>query len=160
MRKFMCLAAILCLVAFAWADQTESKPNDNIGGADGPISFNEVLTGGLPGSYGSEGTSPPQDYWQFSATAGKTYTFTGVQQNCSIIVGGLDLALTVVNGSDVTQKQQDAGGECDSETLVWTPTSSGTFYLVVWEATGTPSGIDYYKVTCEESTSVEDWDLY
>ena len=72
---------IVFLLSFAvMADQTESEINDIRGFANGPIAFNEILTGGLPGGHGGDSFSP-QDYWRFTGTAGKTYTFNAVNFN-------------------------------------------------------------------------------
>ena len=159
LKKSVCFVAIFLLALGVWANQTESEVNDTRGSADGPISFNETLTGGLPGSY--MGDSPnPQDYWSFIATAGHSYTFTANPQNCSTMVSPLDLALDIENSSGGIVTQVDAGGDCDSEVLNWSCSSSGTYYLVVWEATGTPQGIAWYTVNCEENNSVDDWELY
>ena len=159
-KGIFCLIVVLLATMCVCADQTESEPNDSSSSADGPINFNETLTGGLPGSYGGDSSSP-QDWWSFSAVAGRTYTFNAQATNCSsAMLGGLDLALDIENSSGSVVAQEDSGFDCDSETIVWNCSSSGTYYLVVWEATSTPDGISGYTVSCQEDASVDDWELY
>ena len=159
LKKSVCIVAICLLTLGVWANQTESETNDTRGTADGAISFNETLLGGLPGSYMGD-SSYPQDYWQFSATAGYSYKFTALPQNCSIYVSPLDLALDIEDSVGGFVVSQDTGGDCVQEVLNWVCPSSGTYYLIVWEATSTPQAISWYYVVCEESTSVDDWELY
>jgi hypothetical protein len=152
-KIFVFAVIIIMLAAFTWANQTESEPNENMGSADGPINFNETLTGGLPAGYGGETSFPPQDYWTFSATAGYSYTFYAVAQNCSSLLPSLalDLALDIENSSGSIIAFTDIGWDCDSETLNWTCSASGTYYMIVWEATGNTSATAYYTVSCTET---------
>jgi len=161
MLKKSLLVFIILLLSFAvMADQIESEPNDDRGSANGPITFNESLTGGLPYIYGGDSFSP-QDYWRFTGIADKTYTFHATDMNCSVYVSPLDLALDIENFDGIIFATKDAGGSCDAEDLSWNCTLTGTYYLIVYEATGTVQAAAWYQVQCQESASgVEDWTLY
>jgi len=162
MLKKSLLVFILFLLSFAvMADQTESEINDTRGTANGPIAFNEILTGGLPGGHGGDSFSP-QDYWRFTGTDGKTYTLHATAVNCSVLVSPLDLALYIENSGGAIVATKDTGRDCDPEDLSWNCTLTGTYYLVVYEATGRVQDISWYQVQCQESATsgVEDWTLY
>ncbi len=159
MSKHCILLLLVCLVAFgAWADQTESEVNDSRFSADGPINFNERLTGGLPGSYGGD-SGYPMDYWEFSADGGTLYTFTATPQNSSF-VAPLDVALDIENSSGTVLATEDTYGDHQAETLNWTASSTGTYYLVIYEPTGISNSVAWYTCDCEESSGVDDWCLY
>jgi len=153
---FLFVFLLLCLSLIG--DQMESENNDMRELADGPILFNGNLIGGLPGSYG--GDSPfPQDYWRFSALADKTYTFKAIAENCNEIISPLDLALDIENTSGTIIATKDSFGDCDSEILYWDCPSTGTYYLVVWEATGWPEPISWYVLHCKMGMPTS-WELY
>jgi len=156
-KKFACVALMLLLAVTVGAFQEESEPNSSRGLADGPISFNEVIKGYLPGVYGD--TSPYDDYWSFSATAGNTYTFTAEPKNTSFLYH-LDIDLELQNSSGGFIKESRVGGDDENEILTWTCTSSGTYYLDIYEGTGISNPASWYECNCEESTGVEDWELY
>lgn len=159
MRKHWFIILAICLVAFgAWADKTESEPNDDRFSADGPITFNETLTGGLPGSYGGD-SGFPQDYWSFTGIAGNSYTFTATPQNSSFIAP-LDLAIDLENSSGSIIASRDVNGDHQPETLNWACTANGTYYLVIYEATGIPNAIAWYTCSCQTLSSVDEWTLY
>lgn len=162
MKRWIFLMAILVLTCALMANQTESEPNDSAMSADGPINFNETLTGGLPGGYGGD-SYMPKDYWSFSATAGNTYTFTANPHNTSFITP-LDLAVSIFGAGTfspyVEIVRADDYFDNQGETLVWTAPETTSYWLVIWEATGTVAGVPYYTCLCEEATSVEDWELY
>ncbi len=162
MRNIILSVVFISLVSFAaLANQTESEPNDDRGSANGPIVFNEVISGGLPYINGGDSFFP-QDYWRFTGTEGKTYTFYATAMNCSVYVSPLDLALDIENSGGFLLAAKDDGYDCDPESLSWNCSTTGTYYLRVWEATGTIQAAAWYTVNCQESagSGVEDWSLY
>ncbi|MCX7011146.1 MAG: hypothetical protein NTW86_01030 [Candidatus Sumerlaeota bacterium] len=163
---FRCIAlvfAVLAVCLTAWANQPETEPNGDRFSASGPINFNETLIGGLPESYGAEGGFP-QDYWSFSAVAGRGYQFVATPKN-TLPSQPLDIGLEIWDasgGAPVASK--DAAGGNQAETLIWTcPVGgSGTYYLCIYEATGTPNGIAHYEIAATETPAagVDDWVEY
>lgn len=122
----------------------ETEPND--GRSDPGVL---VFVPGLDGLYGNlDGPTLNDDYWEFTATAGTQYTFVANAINCRTFVNPpLDLGIEIQNASGGVVTGQDLNGDCLSETLVWTPSASGTYYIAVYEATGTPStGITSYRI--------------
>lgn len=158
-KRFVLVLAMCLLAPSALSDQTESEVNDARTFANGPISFDETLTGGLPGIYGGDASSP-QDYWSFTGVAGHNYTFVANPQNSSF-VAPLDLAMDIENSIGNVLVSRDTYGDHQSETINWTCPADGTYYLVVWEATGTPNAIAWYDVVCTDAgTPVDDWQMY
>lgn len=157
MKRLMTLALLSMLATAAWA-LNESEPNEGIPQAN-PFTIGDTLVGGLPEGFGAEGSSPPLDYWSFSATAGIQYTFNGTVVNGGI--QSLDIALDLENNSTILASADNGAGN-QPETLNWTAPSSGTFYLVVWEATGTINAFARYNVTTSQGapSNVSDWVLY
>ncbi|MBN1902925.1 hypothetical protein JW926_16500, partial [Candidatus Sumerlaeota bacterium] len=154
MKQFFYVVLMSVLVFSATANQTESPPNGSSFDPDGPIAFNEVLTGGLPGGWPSDPT-PDWDYWQFSGVSGQTYKFTGVPKNT--LVESLYIGMDIENSSAVLQATKSADTPNQTVVLEWTCTVSGTYYLIVWEATLYQNGTAYYEITCEQYSSVDDW---
>lgn len=142
--KYLWTAA-LCLATVAAFGATESEPNNDRASADGPISFPETLTG----QFFNDGGAIQEDYWSFSATAGSTYTFVG---SLNTNLGGGDIALDLENSAGGVLASEDENFGMDAETLEWTATAAGTYYLVVWNASGTPDGIANWSVNCSVST--------
>lgn len=153
------IIVLLCCVPFAFcATITESEPN-NSRFDPGVKSFTpgDTLRGGLPGGYGAEGTSP-QDYWSFTATSGTSYTFVGNPKN--YLVNALDIDLDIENSVGGLVASATLGGDNQVETLNWTCTISGTYYLVIYEGTAIPNGTAYYDTDTATTTEVTDWELY
>lgn len=158
-KSFMMIVLCSVLAASELQEQTETEPNDARAFANGPINFDETLTGGLPGIYGGD-SSFPQDYWVFTGVAGHQYEFVANPQNSSF-VAPLDLALDIEDSGGTVLVSQDDNGDHLSETLNWTCPADGTYYLIVWEATGTSNAIAWYTVNCTDTgTAVDDWTLY
>ena len=157
MKRIFYVAVMCALVFSASSNQTESPPNGSSSYPDGPIAFNEVLTGGLPWSYPSDPV-PDLDYWEFSGINGQSYKFTGVPKNT--LVNSLYLGLDIENSVGAIQASAFASTPNQTVVLNWTCTSSGTFYLVVYEATAYQNGTAYYEITCEVFSGVDDWTLY
>jgi hypothetical protein len=156
----MTVIVLLCCVPFAFcAVVTESEPNNSRLDL-GVKTFNigDTLRGGLPGGYGAEGTFP-QDYWQFSATAGTSYTFVGNPKNYTVMAP-LDIDLDLENSGGGFVARADFYGDNQVETLNWTCTTSGTYYLVVYEGAGTPNGVAYYDTDTSITSEVGGWELY
>jgi len=151
------LFVVLLCATFAIANQTENPPNGDSSNANGPIAFNEMLTGGLPGGYLSD-PNPDVDYWRFSGTNAIQYTFTGVAKNT--LVNSLYIGLDIENSVGSILKSETASVPNQTVVLNWTCGSTGTYYLVVWEATAYQNGTAYYEVTCAQGSGVEDWSLY
>ncbi|HUT24242.1 MAG TPA: hypothetical protein VM492_07880 [Sumerlaeia bacterium] len=144
------LVAFLGIPATPWADQTESEPNSSRGSANGPINFDEALTGGLPGSYGLDSDPFYSDYWSFTGVKDLKYTFTAVPKNVSGLFP-LDIDLDIENSSGALVAGSASGGDNQTETLRWTCPANGTYYLVIYEGTQTANGIARYEVTCREA---------
>lgn len=155
----MTLLMLLCCVPFAFCAQiTESEPNNSRLDLNvKTFTIGDTLRGGLPGGYGAEGTTP-QDYWQFSATGGTSYTFVGNPINYTL--QALDIDLAIENSTGATIATATAGGDNVPETLNWTCSSSGTYYLIVYEGTGTTNAFAYYDTVTSVATEVTDWELY
>ena len=156
---------ILFLMVYTlMADQSESEPNGNRSIADGPINFNETLTGGLPGTWG--GDSLPIDFWSFNGKYDgihdTTYTFIATAQNCDPTSSPLDLALWIVDSGGGELEISDSGRECDPETISWKCDNPDTYFLIVYQHLGTPIYTSWYNITCQESTNsgMDDWFLY
>jgi len=158
-KCLLALFVVLLCAGFVFANQTESPPNGDSSNADGPITFNnEVLTGGLPGGWLYESV-PDLDYWSFTGTNGYNYTFTGVPKN--FMMNSLYIGLDIENSVGSILKSETASVPNQTVVSNWTCGSNGTYYLVVWEATGYQNGTAYYEITCARAASgVEDWSLY
>jgi pre-peptidase len=154
MKKVLCITAILLLAVVSYANQAESELNDTMGTADGPIAFNETLTGNLQND-----TASCQDYWRFTGESGSSYTFTGNPKN-TLPMSPLDIGLAIENSGGTEIAVADANGGNQSEVLNWTCPSDGTYYIIMYEATATPNGIATYEIICEKSSGVDDWELY
>jgi hypothetical protein len=151
------LFVVFLCAGFAFANQTENPPNGDSTQANGPIVFNDLLTGGLPGGWLSD-PNPDQDYWRFSGTNAIQYKFTGVAKNT--MVNSLYIGLDIENSVGGIVASQSASSPNQTVVLNWTCGSTGTYYLVVYEATAYQNGTAYYEVTCEQVSGVEDWSLY
>lgn len=153
---FVLFMVLLC-PGFAFADQTENFPNGDRSTANGPIAFNEKLTGGLPGGWLYESV-PDLDYWSFTGTSGNSYTFTGVAKNT--LMESLYIGLDIENSVGTILKSESASSPNQTVVSNWTCSSTGTYYLVVWEATGYQNTTAYYEITCEMTSGVGDLNLY
>jgi hypothetical protein len=151
------LFVVLLCATFAFANQTENPPNGDSSNANGPIAFNEMLTGGLPGGYLSD-PNPDQDYWRLSGTNAIQYKFTGVAKNT--LMNSLYIGLDIENSSGVVVASQMASVPNQTVVLNWTCGSTDIYYLVVYEETAYQNGAAYYEVTCEQVSGVEDWSIY
>jgi hypothetical protein len=155
MRRFcFCLIACFALSTPLFALQ-ETEPNQYAGEAN-PFSIPETLTGNFITL-----EQDPWDYWSFSATGGVQYRFAATPIGSSFLYP-LDLALDIEAAGGALLARADAGDAHASETLDWTAPSSGTFYLVVWEATGYKNPGASYSVSASilAPSSVDDWELY
>jgi hypothetical protein len=160
-KCLFCLFVVLLCTGFAFANQTESPPNGDSSNANGPIAFDEVLTGGLPGGYLSD-PSPDLDYWSFTGTNGYNYTFTGYARNAGTGPLSLYIGLAIENSVGGIMAFQEADLPNQTVVLNWTcGSTTGTYFLVVYEATLYQNGTAYYEITCDRAASgVEDWSLY
>jgi hypothetical protein len=86
------------------------------------------------------------------------YKFTGVAKYT--LVESLYIGLAIENSVGGTVAFQEASVPNQTVVLNWTCVSTGTYYLVVYEATATQNGTTYYEITCMQSSGVEDWSLY
>ena len=144
-------AALVCaltvLAGASWANQTESEPNSSISQAEGPINFDETLTGGLPGRYGSDSDPRLADYWEFDALADVTYRFVGTPKSVSVFYP-LDIDMELVTASGEVVAKADTPGDNQIETLEWTFIDGATHYLIVYEHTGSVNDIARYEIAC------------
>jgi hypothetical protein len=125
----------------------ETETNNDRSEANGPFSFPDTITGNLQNDGGGI-----VDYFEFSATAGNSYQFYGTITGGAL---GADLGLDIENSSSILATA-DANGDGQPETLNWSAPSSGTFYLVVYEATNTPNGISSYNVSASITSTGPD----
>ncbi len=147
-RILVCLSFLL-LTSAGLANQTESEPNNTSYSADGPVNFDEVLTGGLPGVYGGD-DSPYDDYWSFTGVKGTAYSFIATPINSNFIFP-LDIDLAIVRRNvmgEITEAVATAGGDNQTEMLLWSCTSDDTYYLVVYEGTGILNAVSRYEINC------------
>jgi hypothetical protein len=156
-KKFVAVLLLCIPVGLGWS-LAESEPNGAPFAADGPFTFPDTLTG----NFNNDGEGLI-DYFSFSATAGISYQFVANVINGSI--PGMDLAIGVVNGSDVLQGGPETddngiGGAGATETRIFSATSSGTFYFYIREATAFPNGIQSYSVSATQLSGINDWQLY
>lgn len=150
------LATSIMLSAGLALATTESEPNDARAAADAAGSLPATLQGGLPGSYGNGVTD---DYWSFSTNAGDQVTVTANPVNASGIAP-IDLGFEIQDAGGSQLAIVDDNGDNVSETHTFTA-SGGTYYVVMYEATGTINAIASYSTTIAATpSSVEDWDLY
>jgi hypothetical protein len=143
------LGAFLAAPVASWANQTESEPNSSRAEANGPISFDEALIGGLPGSYGGDSDPNYSDYWSFTAVKDERYTFTARPKN-TLPRAPLDIDLDLEDAGGTVVASATSGGANQTETLNWICPADGAYYLVVYEGTATANAIARYEVTCQE----------
>jgi hypothetical protein len=160
--KKLCILLSLVLVLSASAFALDETEPNNTSGSAKAFNIGDSLRGGFPGSWGSESGSY-WDYWSFTAVSGTQYTFAGTSNGS--FLNTLDLALDLENsgGTVLASADSDSSGTNESETLVWTATGSGTFYLVVWEATANnTNAISSYTISTSQGgpSDVDDWHLY
>lgn len=140
---FAALALVVGLASPGLAGNIyETEPND-FRQDSGVLTF----IPGIDGLYGDlHGFSANDDYWEFTANAGSQYTFVANAINCSGFTDPMDIGIEIRNASGGVVAYSDFGFSCQNETIVWTPSSSGTYYVVLYEATGTPTFITTYRV--------------
>ncbi|NQU45242.1 hypothetical protein HQ520_18320 [bacterium] len=156
----LCILIVTVLIAgAARGDQTESEPNSSRFEANGPIHFDEILIGGLPGSYGADSDLLYADYWRFTGRAGAQYRFVGTPRNSTSLFP-LDIDLDLENGTGGLEARAVAFGDNQIETLNWTCTTDATYYLIVYEGTGTANGISRYEIACTETIDDTDGPTY
>lgn len=156
-RSALLVAGLLVGVASMAAAQTESEPNDSRGSANPMNAFNTTLTGGLPGSFGNTGNPFFEDFWSFSAVNGISYNFAATGGN---VVFPMDIGLEIQNSAGGVLVTRDNNGDNLGENLTWVAPSTGTFYLIVYEATNIANGGASYTVNATQTSAVDDWNLY
>jgi len=158
MRKKLILFVALCFVSasLGWAFN-ETEPNDTMATANGPLSDGVNPTGTLLG-----GPPPSNDYYRMNAVAGDWWYFTTTILNPSL-AAPLDLGLQIRDSGDNILQDVDLFGGGGQEDLDFYPTSTATYYLVVYEATGTPNTQSGYRISIiawHANAGVTDWTLY
>lgn len=150
-RRAIQMAAMAAILAVGIPEAGavfEMEPNDSPSDF-GVINFS--IGTNLDGDF-DDGFPFQDDFWEFNITVGQTFRFQGTFINCS----GLDPAdmfLVIVDSSLNFYAFSDSTGDCGQETIIFTPSSSGTYYLWVYEATGTPtSGITDYRILTSNLT--------
>lgn len=143
------LAAALLPAALPASAQNlfESEPNDSP--SDFFVQVFNPATAALRGDFDDCQNIVCEDWWEFNATAGNTYTFLVRTISCSFLVDVADPGFYVANSSGTPVSAfVDVFGDCANEGLTWVAPSSGTFYLVIYEATGTPTTgiVDYEAI--------------
>lgn len=153
-RIFCFAVVLLATTSGAWA-LAEMEPNSDRASANGPFTFPQTITGGAQ----NDGSTYLSDFFSFSGTSGITYRFV-----CSVVNGStfapLDPGLALWPSTGPELVIVDAYGDNQGETLQWSCTANGTYYLEVYEATSTPNGIATYSVAATTVTGVGNWELY
>ena len=149
--KFASILAALALAISASSGfaLSELEINGSRLDANGPFGFPDTITGNFTND--SEGIV---DYFSFNATGGNTYSF-----NASVAGFGSDLAIDIENSIGSIVATKDVNGSNQGESLNYTPSSSGTYYLVIYDAFAAPSGTSY-TVNASQTSGVSDWNLY
>ena len=66
----------------------------------------------------------------------------------------LYIGLDIENSVGTILKSESASSPNQTVVSNWTCSSTGTYYLVVWEATGYQNTTAYYEITCEMTSGV------
>ena len=144
MKKTLFVLVMLAMTGSVHAI-SESEPDNNVRG--GAVNFS--IPNSLTGTLANDGAAEPTDYWSFTVTAGQAVRFAA-----TVTGGGLgpDMRLDIENPSGFSLADADANGDGGSETLDYTFSTAGTYYLVVWEVTGTPNGVGNYTVNVTDQS--------
>jgi hypothetical protein len=155
--KQMITVALLATISSISFALTDSEPNSTTGNAQCCISFPDTITGAMSTDDGALG---PEDMYQFSAIAGRTYTFVATPTNTSSFFP-IDLGLAIYNGGTNPVQLQDANGDNAGETLTYNAAASGTLQFSVYEATGIANNVAGYSVSASQSVAgLRAWNLY
>jgi len=78
------------------------------------------------------------------------------------LLDSLYIGLDIENSVGTILATQSADTPNQTVVLNWTCPSTGTYYLVVWEATHHQNVTAHYEIDCVQGSvsSVEDWSLY
>jgi hypothetical protein len=147
--SYLLAATLLAVTPMAFA-LSELETNGTSGSANGPISFPDVITG----NFNNDGEGVV-DYFSFTGTAGVTYTFAATVTG----IFGSDMLIDIEDGLGALQiATVDNNGANQGETAIFTPSSTATYYLVLFNTTG-PNAAGY-SVTASQAAGVNDWELY
>ena len=152
-RLLACAVMIMMAGGFRALAVDEVEPdNDDSSGA---VTF----TAGVDVLDGDFNSSPASvDYWSFTASAGSTYHFHAYELGCNTIINGAhpDLAMDLEASGGGVLATSDVSGDCTgsfngAEDITWTAPSTGIYYIVIYEATGSTSLSQSYQVTSTEA---------